>query len=1116
MTFLFTDVEGSTLLWERDAEAMRAALESHDLAMRAAVAAHAGVVFATSGDGFAVAFARAGDAVAAAVDAQASLVKSDWPAPFHVRMGIHTGEAVERNGDYFGPTANRAARIMAAAHGGQVLLSSVTASLAAGQLPGGSGLRDLGEHRLRDLPEPEHIFQLVHPGLQSDFGPLRSLDSFPGNLPVQPTGFVGREAELAEIAKALELSRVVTLCGVGGVGKTRLALEVATDLLPRFKDGAWLLDLASVDQADALDEAVAAGLGVHQRPGAAIAQSVIDFLREKSLLLILDNCEHVLVDAARFVERAVGAAPGLRIVATSREGLAVSGEKVITVPSLELPGPGITAMAALDTEAVRLFAERARESNSTFVAGVQDAAPMAELCRRLDGIPLAIELAAARIRGMTPGEITDHLDRRFNLLTRGRRTATTRHQTLRNTIDWSYDLLEEPERRLFRRLAIFAGDFGLEAAESVVAGDGLDSFDVLDLLLRLVEKSLVVAEGRGATTRYHLLETIRDYAWERLEVSRELDAVGAKHARHFVDLAVEASAGLESPDELLYRARVEENLEDLRAALRWSISMGDTDGALTEVYALTTAGSLRSPPFGMMALQAAQMPGASDHRLQATALGSVCMTLTQQGVVEEALAMAEAAERAASRFEDSAEAGKLRCRLRGCLTTAIAYSGNFERVLQLAQEELADARAIGDHFETARALILLAGTLGVDEVDDAIQAGEEGLQVAREIGVPSYLAWAPMILAGRLATTDPARAEQLLEEAVRAATLADNDFAKTMAVQQLATAQAAQGDYYAAARSLLEMAAGARARGDLGSAQGAVLFLACMLAQFGDDEAALLTGIWAEQHGVAFNRMSPRDYTFVALDAPTYIALRDGLAHDVVSSYIDRARVLDQAAVLEFARTHVERFTGQVVGDPEPGVAEVEVTERRGTQLATTSMDEFRREGDVWLLTYDGRTCRLKDAKGLQYLAALLDHPGGDVHVFDLVGGGVNGVRSAEVLDAAAKASYRRRLGELEAEGAEATEWGDAERADRARLEAEAIAAELTAAYGLGGRPRSAADPTERARKAVANRIRDALSRIDEAHPALGRHLRNSVRTGTFCSYRPERPTSWNGSEGTS
>ena len=391
--------------------------------------------------------------------------------------------------------------------------------------------------------------------------------------------------------------------------------------------------------------------------------------------------------------------------------------------------------------------------------------------------------------------------------------------------------------------------------------------------------------------------------------------MGGRHARHFLDLALEVGAGLEGTDELLYRARLEQDLEDLRAALRWSISTGDADSALTEVYALSEwRGSLRSPPFGMMALQAAHMPGASEHRLQATALGSVCMTLTQQGAVEEALAMAEAAERAASALGGSAEERKLRCRLRGSLATAIAYSGDVERLVMLAREGLADARALGDRFEIARALILLAGTLGVDQVNEAIRAGEEGLVVAREIGVPSYLAWAPMMLAGRIATTNPARAEQLLEEAVRAATLADNDYAKTMAVQQLATAQAAQGDYCAAARSLLDMAAGAHERGDLGSAQGAIAGLACTLALFGDDEAALLTGAWFEQHhGRSFD--GPPSYLSVAFDAPTYLALRDRQAPDVLSSYVDRARSLDQAAIFELARTHVERFIGPDVRD---------------------------------------------------------------------------------------------------------------------------------------------------------------------------------------------------------
>ncbi|HEV2370042.1 MAG TPA: adenylate/guanylate cyclase domain-containing protein, partial [Acidimicrobiales bacterium] len=490
VSFLFTDIEGSTRLWEDHREAMSAALEEHDRIIRKAVDGRRGRVFATGGDGLAAAFQLAADALAAAVDAQEAISSACLPVPLAVRMAVHTGAVENRDGDYFGPPLNRAARLMAAAHGEQVLTTAVTASLAMDQLPDGAALLDLGKHRLRDLAEPEHVFQVVHPKLRSDFPPLRSLDRYPGNLPIQTTVFIGREAAIAETDKALDEARVVTLTGVGGVGKTRLALQVAADLVDRFGDGAWFVELAPVGAPESFSDAVAQALGVRPRPGASLDEAVLDFLHDKALLLVLDNCEHLLAAAAGFVDVVVRQAPEVRILSTSREGLGLAGERTITVASLEVPPPDSPIDAVLVSESVRLFIERAREVNGAFSPSGADAGVVANLCRRLDGIPLAIELASARASGMTPTEILGHLDGRFRLLTRGRRTATTRHQTLRNTLDWSYDLLEEAERTVLRRLAVFAGDFSLASAEAVVADDDLDAFEVVDHLVRLVEKSL--------------------------------------------------------------------------------------------------------------------------------------------------------------------------------------------------------------------------------------------------------------------------------------------------------------------------------------------------------------------------------------------------------------------------------------------------------------------------------------------------------------------------------------------------------------------------------------------------------------------------------------------------
>jgi predicted ATPase/class 3 adenylate cyclase len=875
VTFLFTDIEGSTALWETQPDAMRDALARHDAILAAAVDDHGGYVFSTGGDGLAAAFERAGDAFSAATDGQLKLAAEPWPQPadIRVRMGLHTGEALERDGDYFGPALNRTARIMAAGHGGQVLCSAVTAALVRGALPEGAALIDLGPHRLRDLSEPERLFQLHHSGLRDEFPHLRTLDALPGNLPSPVTGFIGRDDELAKIAKILEVARVVTLCGVGGVGKTRLALQLAAETLPRYDHGAWMVELAPVSSAGSVDGVIASALGVQPRPGTPVLLGVVDYLRDKSLLLLLDNCEHLLGAVALFVDTAVREAPGLRVLATSREGLAVAGERIVSVPSLRLPDVGAHPAGVLESESVRLFVDRAMESSAGFVAGTDEAAAMAELCRRLDGIPLAIELAAARVSVMTPQEITVHLDQRFKLLTRGRRTAETRQQTLRNAIDWSYDLLSDEERLVLRRLAVMAGDFDLAAAETIVAGDGVEALDVLDLMARLVEKSLVVAEGAFGETRYRLLETMRDYAWEKLTEAGEIDAVAGAHARYFLAFAGKVQAGLGSPQETVWRERVERDLENLRAALRWFIAAGDAHSALAEIDALADVGSLSFMPFGMLVIEAAEMPGASGHPLRAAALGSACMSLAQQGALDEMAVYLDETERLLADVGTAPERLKFRCRVRSCLTTPIAYQRDQEHFIAFARDGLADARAIGDRLEEMRALVLLAAILGDDERDAAIDAGEEALALARELEVPSYLAWAPMWLATRLARSDPARAEELLDEARAAAVRIDNVWAFAMSSQTLAGVQAAQGRFLQACRTLLANIELAHDMGDDGNAHSNMALLSCTLAALGEEDPALLVGSWVGALGHDPLRGDPTRPLFEALGCPAYVDL---------------------------------------------------------------------------------------------------------------------------------------------------------------------------------------------------------------------------------------------------
>src|SRR4051794_13935826 len=499
VTFLFTDLEGSTRLWEEDREAMAAAVARHDALLEDAIGRHGGVVFSYMGDGMAAAFGTAPNAVAAAVDAQLALSCEAWevPGPLRARMGLHTGEGRVIGDQYESHTLNRCARLMAVAHGGQLVISGSTAALLGGELPEGVDLIDLGEHRLRDLQSSMHVFQVDAPGLAAEFPPLRSLDAVPGNLPRQVTTFVGRKTEVGALAELVRQSSLVTLTGVGGVGKTRLALQVAAEVVTDFPNGAWLCEFAPVADPDAVWETLGASLRVQAFAGRSLEDAVLEHLAARRLLLVLDNCEHLIDAVARQVTTIGQRCAGVSVLATSREGLALAGERIVAVPSLGVPADDSDITALVGTEAVQLFSDRARAAKNEFALTDRNASALGVLCRRLDGIPLAIELAAARVRSLSPEDLVARLDQRFKLLTRGSRAALERHQTLRSTIDWSYDLLEPTERRAPDRLSVFAGGCNLAAAEAVLAGDDLDELDVVDLLGQLVDKSLVIADSNG-------------------------------------------------------------------------------------------------------------------------------------------------------------------------------------------------------------------------------------------------------------------------------------------------------------------------------------------------------------------------------------------------------------------------------------------------------------------------------------------------------------------------------------------------------------------------------------------------------------------------------------------
>ncbi|MSP12497.1 MAG: adenylate/guanylate cyclase domain-containing protein, partial [Chloroflexi bacterium] len=586
VTFLFSDVEGSTKLWQAHPEAMKTALARHDTLLRATIESRDGYVFKTVGDEFCAAFPTALAALAAALAIQRALHAEDWlgggTPPLRVRMGLHTGAADVRDGDYFGATLSRVARLMAAGHGGQTLLSHATQVLVQDDLPHGVTLRDLGARRLRDLVRPEQIFQLVAPDLPAEFPPLRTLDAFPHNLPVQLTSFIGREKEMADIKRLLPSTHLLTLTGVGGTGKTRLSLQVAADLLEEFADGVWLVELAPLADPALVPQAVATALGVREESGRPLLATLTDYLRAKHLLLILDNCEHLVAACIQVAEALLRACPHLKMLATSREALGITGESIFHVPSLPLPDP--LRLPPVETltqyEAIRLFIDRAVAVKSDFTVTNANAPAVAQICHRLDGIPLAIELAAARVRALSVEQISKRLDDRFRLLTGGSRSALPRQQTLAALIDWSYNLLTAPERALLQRLSVFAGGWSLEAAEQVCADVGQDSghprdvvlsSEVLDLLTRLVDKSLVNAEDQDGETRYRLLETIRQYARDRLLESGEGDQVRDRHLQYFLQLAEEGEIQLRGPQQMAWFKRLQTEQDNFRIALQWSL-----------------------------------------------------------------------------------------------------------------------------------------------------------------------------------------------------------------------------------------------------------------------------------------------------------------------------------------------------------------------------------------------------------------------------------------------------------------------------------------------------------------------------------------------------------------
>jgi predicted ATPase/class 3 adenylate cyclase len=827
-TFLLTDIEGSTHLWEEHPEQMEAALTRHASLAASIIRKHGGTLVKSRGEGdslFAV-FPSAADAVAAACVLQQAFHSEPWPheTPLRVRMALHTGEAALRDGDYFGTTVNRCARLRAAARGGQVLLSRATQELVRDSVPEGTRLKDLGLHHLRDLAQPERIYQLQHPSLPPVEAPLRSLQAFSHNLPVQVTSFVGREQEMADVKRLLASTRLLTLTGAGGTGKTRLSLQVAADLVESYEEGVWLVELATLSESALVLQAVATVLGIKEEPGKPLTQSLIEYLKPRQVLLLLDNCEHLLSGCSALAQAILQGCPEVRILATSREGLNIHGETTYRLPSLSVPGPERlpTVETLIHYEAVRLFIDRAAAAQPSFVVTNQNAPVLTRICCRLDGIPLAIELAAARLKALPVERIAERLDDCFRLLTGGSRTALPRQQTLRASIHWSYDLLSEQEQTLLQRLSVFAGGWTLEAAEAVCKDeDGrmkaeeeppphlhpssfiLHPSDILDLLTSLVEKSLVVYEEREAGARYRLLETIRQYSRERLLPAEEAERVRNQHLLYFVRLAEDAEPHLEGPAQKEWLHRLAEEHGNLRAALDWSLAGGRIEDGLRLAGALKWFWILRFHRREgyqyLVALLSADDGSSPTPRAKALLMAAV---LAFQGGIGEEEAEALCRESLTLYRQLGDQRGIARSL--AYLARLVQSLRSYEEGRTLHDESVAVARQTGDTATLAHALLMRAYTTDLTrEAPQARVDAQEALALCRGLGHTVGEAVACRILGWtELHEGDVARATRWFREDLTRTRMLGDLAGSMIAIHNLADAAAVQGDKLRAARLL--------------------------------------------------------------------------------------------------------------------------------------------------------------------------------------------------------------------------------------------------------------------------------------------------------------------------
>jgi predicted ATPase/class 3 adenylate cyclase len=782
LTFLFTDLEGSTLLWDRYPDLMQEVSAQHDDLLRKAFKTNGGRVVKTTGDGFHVVFESPADGIAAALAGQEAIAAEKWPLEIgmlKVRMGLHSGESKARDSDFYGTELNRAVRVMGIAHGGQVLVSNAAAGLLRGRLPDGAALIDLGLQRLKGLSDPEQVYQLTHPRLETDFPPLQSSLPNPHNLPTQLTSFIGRAIELQEVKRLMESNRLLTLLGPGGTGKTRLMLQVASELVEHYPDGVWLVELAPYTSPELVVEKTAGVLGVRGQADHPLVDALAVYLRHKETLLLLDNTEHLIQASAELAERLLSVCPQVKILVTSREALSIDGEATFQVPSMSLPAAGVVTVAELETaEAAQLFLERARAVQPDFKLNAGNVTAVAEIVRRLDGIPLALELAAARLKVMPAEGIAARLNDRFRLLVSGRRTALPRQQTLQALIDWSWNLLEESEQILLRRLSVFSGGWILEDAQQVAGDAPLDEFAVLDNLEALVDKSLVATgslpDGSG---RFYLLESIRQYAQDRLLEAGEDETLGKRHAAYFAGLVRDAEAADTQVETLAWIKRLVRETDNFRTAFNW---MGKHD----PLPFLESAGKLIlldgqgfwsfSPPQARRWLERAIEIGrkaevpeemVQEHQLHlGLALGAMSSINFFLGRHEEG---ATAGAQALSILRPLGESRYLAFVI-GIYAYNLNYLGRWREAFEAGEEASELARAQKDGLRLSIALAVLGlSTLMSGDIEKVYEYLRAGKAVIKELG-SSWVGLTILMMEGRLfaITGDLESAESIYREAI--------------------------------------------------------------------------------------------------------------------------------------------------------------------------------------------------------------------------------------------------------------------------------------------------------------------------------------------------------------